>query len=65
MQTQNGESRSLKGFEVGCQLDLGGIRHFVFKQEDWMVGWGVAGGGEGWAVGTPEGYQPRGGGGLG
>ena len=47
MQKQNGATRSLKGFEVGCQLGLGGIRHFVFKEEGWMVGWGVAGG-EGW-----------------
>ena len=44
MQTQNGETQSLTRFEVGCQLGLGGICKFVFKEEAWIVGWGVAGG---------------------
>jgi hypothetical protein len=42
MQTQNGETRSLTRFEVGYQLGPGGICNFVFREEAWMVGWGVA-----------------------
>ena len=47
MQTQSGETRSLKKIEVWCQLGLGGIRNLVCKEEGWVVGWVVTGG-EGW-----------------
>ena len=68
MQTQNGETLSLKGFEVGCQLDLGGTRHFRFREEGWMVGWGMAGGegwlGKGWRLEYQRGTNHGGGWGL-